>query len=245
LAKKTYPITYELDKNKFTTFQFKGFEGSFIDSKVTNGKRLFYDRTKPFSKPVKYFNQFKITQEIEIPKAYILQQGWWKVLDLLKTNNIEFIVFKKDTTINVEVQHINEYKTRTNAYEGHYLHYNTTIKATKSNITFKKGDIYIPINQNGARYIMETLEAPATDSFFNWNFFDSILQQKEGYSSYVFEDIAEQFLKDNLAIKKEFEHKLKSDKAFAENPRAQLNFIYKKSPYYEKAHLKLPIYKVF
>jgi len=245
LAKKTYPITYELDKNKFTTFQFKGFEGSFIDSKVTNGKRLFYDRTKPFSKPVKYFNQFKITQEIEIPKAYILQQGWWKVLDLLKTNYIEFIVFKKDTTINVEVQHINEYKTRTNAYEGHYLHYNTTIKATKSNITFKKGDIYIPINQNGARYIMETLEAPATDSFFNWNFFDSILQQKEGYSSYVFEDIAEQFLKDNLAIKKEFEHKLKSDKAFAENPRAQLNFIYKKSPYYEKAHLKLPIYKVF
>lgn len=245
LAKKTYPITYELDKNNFSTLQFKGFEGSFIDSKVTNGKRLFYDRTKSFSKPVKYYNQFKTTQEIEIPKAYILEQGWWKVLDRLKDNNIEFIVFNKDTTLNVQSQHINEYETRTNAYEGHYLHYNTSIKETNSIITFKKGDIYIPINQNGARYIMETLEAPATDSFFNWNFFDSVLQQKEGYSSYVFEDIAEQFLIDNPAIKKEFENKLKSDKAFAENPRAQLNFIYKKSPYYEKAHLKLPIYKVF
>jgi hypothetical protein len=39
--------------------------------------------------------------------------------------------------------------------------------------------------------------------------------------------------------------KIQADKDFAENPEAQLDFVYKNSPYYEKAHLKLPIYKVF
>ena len=60
---------------------------------------------------------------------------------------------------------------------------------------FKKGDLYIPTKQKGIRYLIETLEAEATDSFFNWNFFDTILQQKEGFSSYVFEDIAAEYLK--------------------------------------------------
>ncbi|GGK44896.1 MULTISPECIES: M14 family metallopeptidase [Flavobacteriaceae] len=245
LEKKSYPITYQVDKDTFTELQFKGYEGSLIDSKVTNGKRLFYDKTKPFTKTVKYYNQFKVAKEVIIPKAYILNQGWWKVMNRLIENNIEYTVFKKDTIITVEEQHIKNYKTRTSAYEGHYLHYNTTVSTSTKEITFNKGDIYIPLNQFGVRYIIETLEASATDSFFNWNYFDSVLQQKEGYSAYVFEDIAEQFLIENPTIKKELENKINSDPDFAKNPRAQLDFVYKKSPYYETAHLKLPTYKVF
>lgn len=245
LSNKTYPISYEVDNDTFSTLEFKGYEGSYINSKVTNGKRLFYDRTKPFTKPVKYYNTFKVTGEIEIPKAYILKDGWWKVLERLKANNIVYKTFSNDTTISVQVQHIMDYKTYTNPYEGHYPHFNTTVSATKKSVDFKKGDIYIPVNQLGARYIMETLEASATDSFFNWNFFDTILQQKEGYSAYVFEDIAEDYLNNNFVLKLNFNEKMKSDKEFSKNPRAQLDFIYKNSPYYEEAHLKLPVYKVF
>ena len=245
LEQKTYPITFEVVKDTFTTLQFKGYEGTYINSKVTNGKRLFYDKTKPFTKTIKYYNQFKVTNNINIPKAYILKQGWWKVMERLNENNIAYSVFKNDTIITVEEQHIVDYKTRTAAYEGHYPHYNTVISTSTKKVNFNKGDIYISTNQYGARYIMETLEAAATDSFFNWNYFDSVLQQKEGYSAYVFEDIAEQFLIDNPAIKKELNEKIISDIDFAKNPRAQLDFIYKKSPYYENAHLKLPIYKVF
>jgi hypothetical protein len=245
LAKKTYPISYTLDKNTFSILQFKGYEGSLIDSKITNGKRLFYDRLKPYTKPIKYFNNFKPLQEITIPKAYILKQGWWKILDRLKDNNIDFHVLKKDTLITVNQQYIKEYQTRSTAYEGHYPHYNTIVSTSKKTITFRKGDIYIPVQQNGARYIIETLEASATDSFFNWNFFDTILQQKEGYSGYVFEDIAEQFLNENPKIKDALIQKMKTDENFSKNPRAQLDYVYKKSPYYEEAHSRLPVYKVF
>jgi len=245
IANKTYPITFELDKNTFSTLNFRGYKGSFIDSKVTNGKRLFYDRSKPYTKPVKYYNQFKAVKEITIPKAYILKQGWWKIIERLNDNNIHYSRIKKDTSFIVEEQHIKDYKTTSNAYEGHYMHYNTTVTKTQKVVAFNKGDLYIPVNQTGMRYLFETLEAEATDSFFNWNFFDTILQQKEGFSGYVFEDIAEKILIENPPIKEAFVQKIKTDQNFAKNPRAQLNFIYKRSPHYEKAHLKLPIYKVY
>ena len=245
LEHKTYPISYELDKNTFTTLQFKGYEASLIDSKVTNGKRLFYDRDKPFTKPVKYFNQFKASKEITIPKAYILKQGWWEILARLNDNSIEYTIFKNDTSFIAEEQHIKNYETSSRPYEGHYMHYNTEVKSTQKTVNFKKGNIYIPVNQHGLRYILETLEAEATDSFFNWNFFDTILQQKEGYSAYVFEDIAEQLLKENSVLKDSLNSKIALDTDFAKNPRAQLDFVYKNSPHYEPAHLKLPIYKVY
>ncbi|HEY9221440.1 MAG TPA: M14 family metallopeptidase [Lutibacter sp.] len=245
LAKKTYPISFELDKNSFATLQFKGYEGSYIDSKVTNGKRLFYDRTKPYTKPVKYYNNYIPSKEIKLPKSYILKQGWHKVLERLKDNNIEFAVFKNDTAITVEEQHIKDYKTSTKSFEGHFIHSKTEVSSITKKVQFQKGDIYIPIHQNGVRYIVETLEAEATDSFFNWNFFDTVLEQKEHFSSYVFEDIAEKLLLENPALKDLLNQKMNTDKDFAESAEAQLDFIYKNSPYYESAHLKLPVYKVF
>ncbi|WP_428740490.1 M14 family metallopeptidase [Tenacibaculum sp.] len=245
INKKTYPIAFEVDKNNPSSLEFKGYEGTFIDSKVTNGKRLFYNRSKPYIKNILYYNNFAPTQEITIPKAYILQRGWHKIIKRLEDNKIEFTRFKKDTILTVEVQHIKDFKTRKEAYEGHYLHYNTTIAKTKSQVPFSKGDIYIPTNQTGIRYIIETLEAEAPDSFFNWNFFDTVLQQKEGYSSYVFEDIAERFLKENPPVKQLFEEKLKNEEDFAKNPQAQLYWVYQKTPYYETAHKKLPIFKLY
>ena len=245
LNKKTYPITYKIDSINPTTLNFKGYEASYIDSKVTSGKRLFYDVNQPFEKETKYYNNFLVDQEVTIPKAYILPQGWHKVMDRLEANKIEFTHLKKDTIITVEVSHINDYKTRNAAYEGHYLHYNTTTKKSTKTIQFRKGDVYIPTNQNGVRYLLETLEPQATDSFFNWNFFDTVLQKKEGYSAYVFEDIAENILAKNPKIKAAFEEKLIKDKVFANNPRMQLDFVYKNSPHYETAHLMLPVFKIY
>jgi hypothetical protein len=245
LQRKTYPITYKVDQENPTILNFKGYEATTINSKVTNGKRLFYDTAKPFTKEINYYNNFLREKEISIPKAYVLKQGWHTIIDRLKNNNIQFSTFNKDTTITVQVNHISDYKTRNAAYEGHYLHYNTTVSKSTKKITFRTGDLYIPTNQNGVRYLLETLEASATDSFFNWNFFDTILQQKESYSAYVFEDIAVDVLAKNQALKKQFEDKLKKEEAFANNPIAQLDFIYKNSKHYEKVHLRLPVFKIF
>lgn len=244
MKKTTYPIDWEVDSTKFSSLNFKGYEGKFIPSEVTSAQRLKYDRHAPFEKPVVYRDYFKPKLEVEVPTAYIIPKGWWNVIDLLKLNNVSFIAFEKDTLITVESYKIDKFETRTNAYEGHYQHFNTNVEVSIEQRLFQKGDLYIPTNQNAFRYLLETLEPQAPDSFFNWNFFDTILQQKEGFSPYVWEDLAAKVLKENPHLKMELENKRKSNPEFANNWYAQLDWLHKQSPYYEAAHMQYPVYRV-
>jgi hypothetical protein len=205
---------------------------------------LKYDQTKPFAKQVTYQNYFKPTSDVTIPKAYIIPQSMHHVMDLLKLNGISFTALKNDTLIEVESYKIKNYDTRRAPYEGHYAHYNTEVEATIEKLKFKKGDYVANTNQKGMRYLLETLEPEAIDSFFNWNFFDTILQQKEGFSPYVWEDKAELLLRTHPELQIQFDKKKSSDKAFADNWYAQLDWLHKQSDHYEKAHLKYPVYRV-
>ncbi len=243
-AGKKYAIKWEIDTTKTTIFSFLGYEAGYKNSDATTGKRLFYDRNKPFKKDVPYQKEYKATKEVTIPEAYIIPRGFWHVIDVLKSNNIEFKVLPKDTVIAVESYRIADYKTGSSAYEGHYLHRNTSVTSSTQQKAFAKGDFYVPTNQKGIKYLLEALEPEAMDSFFNWNFFDTMLQQKEGYSDYVFEDTAAQLLQKNPDLKSKLESKKQSDPKFAGSPEAQLDWIYKNSIYYEKAHLQYPIYRI-
>jgi len=240
----TYPIQWSIDTTRSSTLKFKGFEGEMMASEITGSQRLKYDTTKPFTKDVSYRNYMVPTLEVDIPKAYVIPQGWWTVIDLLKLNQVEMTAFENDTTLMVNSYKIKNYNTRTQAYEGHFPHYNVELNSSKEHITFLKGDYLIYTNQNAMRYLIETLEPQAPDSFFNWNFFDTILQQKEGFSPYVWEDMALSILENNPELQKEFNAKKLSDQDFANNWYAQLDWLHKRSKYYEKAHLQYPIYKI-
>jgi hypothetical protein len=65
-------------------------------------------------------------------------------------------------------------------------------------VAFAKG--YHSYTTKRIKYLLETLEPEAMDSFFNWNFRHYILA-KEGYSDYVFEDSATTILKENPKLK--------------------------------------------
>ena len=241
---KSYTIKWEIDSTKTIPFSFLGYEGSYKKSDVTTGNRLFYDRTKPYKKDVLFSKEYKSAKEISIPTAYVIPKGFWPVIDLLKSNGIQMEELKKDTLIEVESYKIADFKTTNSAYEGHYLHRTTTTTSQINKVAFAKGDYIIKTSQKGIKYLLETLEPEAIDSFFNWNFFDTILQQKEGYSEYVFEDTATQILKDNPKLKAELEQKKQTDVNFAKSSEAQLDWVYKHSVYYENAHLQYPVYRI-
>jgi len=243
-AGDNYPLTWAVDTTLTSTLKFKGYEGEMIPSEFTGAKRLKYDRSKPFTKDVVYQNYFKATDSIRIPKAYIIPQGWHNIMDLLKLNNVTYTQFKNDTTLTVESYKIGSYETRKSPYEGHYAHFKTNVNTAVEKVTFKKGDYLISTNQKAMRYLLETLEPSATDSFFNWNFFDTILQQKEGFSPYVWEDKAEQLLKNNPKLQIEYNVKISYDEDFANNWYAQLDWLHKQSKHYEKAHLQYPVYRI-
>ncbi len=239
-----YALQHKIDSTSVTNLKFKGYEAKRIKSDITGAQRLKYDTSKPFTKDTEYYNNFEAHHMIDVPQAYVIPQGWHNVIDLLKMNNIAMKTIPRDTMLRVESYRIVDFDTRTSAYEGHYPHSNTTVQKTLKRVPFRKGDVIVKTNQSGIRYLLETLEPEAIDSFFNWNFFDTILQQKEGFSPYVFEDIAAKLLKENADLKTEFERKKKTDKAFNNSWYLQLDWLHKQSPHYEAAHMQYPVYRI-
>ena len=100
------------------------------------------------------------------------------------------------------------------------------------------------MNQVANRFLIEVLEPQAPDSYFAWNFFDGILNQKEGFSDYAFEETAAQLLKADPLVKDQLEQKKRSDTAFAKSASAQLTFVYQQSRYFEPAYLQYPVFRV-
>ncbi len=206
--------------------------------------RLYYDKSKPFTKKIPFYGNYKPTKFITVPKSYIIPQSQWQIIDLLKLNKIQYSLIQKDTLIEVETYKIDSYQTSKSPYEGHYVHYNTKISKSNKKVKFNSGDYIFFSNQTGVKYLLETLEPEAIDSYFNWNFFDAILQQKEWYSAYVFEDLATDILKQNPILKENFEKKKMEEPKFAESGSAQLDWIYRNSIYFESSYLTYPVYRV-
>lgn len=243
-AGNQYPLHWTIDSTKVFYMDFKGFEGGYKPSEISGKDRLFYDKNKPFTKKIPFYGNYKPTKFVTIPKYYVVPQSQWQIIELLKLNNIEMTQITQNETFEVEIYKIATYQTSKNAYEGHYGHYNTTVTKNTEKMEFRTGDYKISTNQLGVKYLLETLEPEAVDSYFNWNFFDTILQQKEGYSSYVFEDLATQILAENPTLKQEFETKKQTDKVFAENGGDQLYWVYKHSKYFEKEFLRYPVFRI-
>ena len=244
LTQINFPLAWKLDKSKSVEITYKGFEATHKTSEVSGLPRLYYDRSKPFEMKVPFYNFYRDTLSVEKPKAYIIPQGWWKVIERLQANHVQMRKLTKDTSMQVKWYKIENYQAIPRPFEGHHL--NTKVQVSKNTKTmhFRKGDYYIPLNQTANRFLIETLEPQAEDSYFAWNFFDPILGQKEGYSDYHFEDVAAAFLKDHPELKTKLEEKRAADSSFAKNADAQLNFVFQNSIYFEPAFLQYPVYRL-
>lgn len=237
-------LDWKLDESHPQMIAFKGYEGEKIPSKVTGQERLFYNREKPFTRQIPYYCEFTGVDPVVVPTAYVVPQGWVEVIDRLLWSGVTYQRLAKDTVMLVERYRIAEYQTGKNPYEGHYAHSQTKVDPEKDTVTFRAGDYLFPVAQPGGRFLVETLEPQAPDSYFNWNFFDTRLQQKEHFSPYVFEDIAWELLQQDPQLKTAFEARKNEDAAFAKDGYAQLRYIYQHSPYYESAHLQYPVYRL-
>jgi hypothetical protein len=238
---KTFALNWRLDATTYDTISFHGYQAVHKPSDVSGLSRLYYDRTKPYTKTIRYYNNYVVTATADKPVAYVIPQAWGKVIDLFKLNKVAMKQLAHDTTLNLQMYYIGDMRTPNRPYEGHYLHSNVQLKPTDMSIKFYAGDYVVYTNQVINRYIVETLEPQGVDSFFAWNFFDSVLSEKEHFSDYVFEDIAADLLKKDPALKQKLEEQSAKDPNFIKSASAQLEFIYLHSPYHEKEGNRYPV----
>jgi hypothetical protein len=244
ISRSEFSMNHTIDKSSYKTIEFLGFESGQKPSEISGLPRLYYDRSKPFTKEVKFYDTYVAGLTIAKPDAYLIPQGWFNVIENLYRNGVHLVELKNDTVISVTVYEIKEFQTAQRPFEGHYLHSNTKVEKIQTKINFRKGDFMVPMNQEVNRYIMEVLEPESEDSFFNWNFFDMILQSKEGFSAYVFEDLAAEFLNQNPDLRNKLEAAKSENEELAKSGSAQLRWVYEHSPWKEKGHNRYPVYRV-
>lgn len=239
-SKKEFVLDYAMDQKQHDSILFKGYEAKYKPSEVSGLPRLWYDRAAPYEKQIPYYNYFTPSLTVSKPEAYIIPQAWEHVIERLKINGVSLKRLSKEVSLETETYFIKDFKTR-NAWEGHYYHHGVTLEKKMLQRQFSVGDYVVFTDQIANRYLLETLEPNAPDSWFAWNFFEPVLMQKEYFSAYVFEDLAAQFLKENPAIKAELEAKRKAEPEFAADAAAQLDWVYRKSPWYEPSHRMYPV----
>ena len=226
------------------SLSFPGYEVKNSTSILSGQDFVEYDRDKPYRRNIPYYNEVKGYYNVVLPDYYAIPQAWSEVIARLTANNVEMHQLANDTLIDVTSRYASYYETAESPYEGHFPHSNVGTTERKETIQFFEGDYLIPTNQKAKRYLATTLDPQSEDSFFSWNFFDSVLNQKEYFSSYLFEKTAEEILTRNPRLRETLQIKKENDPAFAKDSRAQLKFVYENSIYFEKGHLRIPVFEI-
>lgn len=243
-AATRYAFNERIDTAHVERLPWKGYVAGERPSAVSGLPRLYYDRSKPTDITVPWMNKAVTDLFIAKPKAYVVPQAWPEVIERLRLAGIPTEVVGQEERVPVQVQRITGYQTVQEPYEGHYLHRGIATAAEDGMATLHPGDVVVPMGRSTDRLAMEMLEPSAADSYFAWGFFDSVLQQKEWFSDYVFEDMAADLLARDPALRAALEQRKAADPAFAASAWQQLYWVYQRSPWYEKGHKRYPVLRI-
>ena len=229
-----------------TPWPFRAYRPVYKPSAVTGATRLSYNHSDAIYTSAAVRDHYAPRHFVKTPAAYLIPQAWYDVLDRLQEiKNLPYTRLKRDTMIVVTAYYIDSFKTTPAPYEKHYKHSAIHATPVRLRIDARAGDYLFPLANNSyRRFLIEMLEPEGEDSYFAWNFFDGILQRKEGYSDYRWEDVAAQELAQHPALKAAFEAEKAANPAFSKDPEAQLFFVYKHSRWYEAVHNRYPVYRI-
>jgi hypothetical protein len=245
-ARREWPVHWAMDEGKPSTFRFRGYAAVRSPSELGNYTRLSYDRDQPWERDIAYYNSFPADVTVATPRAYVLPQAWREAVERLQWNGVAMERIEADKVIEVQYYHIKSVASRPGAYEGHMFHDEVQLVKCKAQVTVRAGDWWIALDQDQARYAVETLEPEGHDSFFRWGFFNSVLEKKEAYSDYVFEDHALELLRDEPALRIKFEQWKSAHPELLSNQGAVLDFIFANCKrYVEPEWRRYPVLSVF
>ncbi|MCB9167980.1 MAG: hypothetical protein H6595_10950 [Flavobacteriales bacterium] len=235
------PVRWTLDTTVVQKEEFLGYRSEMRRSAVSGLPRLFYDGSRPVDLTVDRYDHYVPALVIDRPKAYLVPQAWREVMQRLALNGVEMERLNNDTSFVAEMYRIGEMRTTSSPYEGHYLHSDVEVGVERDTVQAHAGDMLVPMGHATDRYVMEVLEPQSDDGLFAWGFFDSILQQKEWFNDYSFEEKAAELLAADPELAEALERKREADPGFAADGWAHLAFVFRRSPYMEPNYRRYPI----
>ena len=199
---------------------------------------------KPVDRPARLVRTLAPSLEVEAPAGYLMPAAWADIADLLRRHGVRVEIVGEISKGTVEEIRFAGVQFAPRPFEGRFLV--TAFQTSRASVAVEAsaGWWYVPIEQPAARIAMQILEPEAPDSAVRWGFFHSIFEQKEYFSDYVFEPVAEAMLKEDPKLRAEFEARIAKDETFAKTPRARLAWIFERSPYFEPGKDVYPVLRV-
>jgi len=232
-SKEEFILSWKLDPSSFEKILFKGYEYTMTESASTGRRSGYYDHDRPWEDTIPYYTKYDPVLTVTKPYAYIIPQAWEEIADKLRNNSVEVYRLKEDTRIDVETYYIDKSEASSRTTQGHHVNSGVEVRKVAQTMQYYSGDFVVIANQRTNKYIVEMLEPHAPDSFFAWNYFDSVLESHDFYSVWGFESHLMELLDEDVELRSQFEKKKAEDPDFAANPMAQLIYLYQVAPEYE------------
>jgi hypothetical protein len=223
-------------------FEFKAFKYQRTLSPVSGTIRIEYTH-EPLQMTIPRPARLEPSLTIAPPRAYIVPAQWTRVIDVLEFQGVKMMRTSQPWTGEVETYRCHDIKWYPKSFEGHRVMFTPQFEAqgfsgkcdaVRERMSFPPGSAVIPLDQRSARVAIEWLEPEAPDSAMAWGYLDAIFEQKEDAEAYVLEKLAPEMMTKDPKLKEEFESKVQSDKSFASDPSARLNFFYQRSPWWDQ-----------
>ena len=224
--KKQWPVSWKMDEARPSKLRFKGYAAKHSKSLLGDYQRLSYDRSQPWEKEIDYYNHFIEDAVVDTPRAYVVPQQWRAVIERLQWNGVQLERIDAARTATAQYYKIRSVTSRPGPYEGHMFHDEVQLDKHCATVELRVGDYLIPLDQPNARYAIETLEPQAHDSFFRWGFFNSVMEKKEAFSDYVFEDLAVEILREEPGLQEKFDAWKAAHPALLSNQAEVLGYIF-------------------
>ena len=189
-------------------------------------------------------NQLKPTVAVAPPRAYIVPAQWAEVIQVLSAHGLEMKRTTASWSAEVETYRCTA-KWAERPFEGRHVLASGSefapasgapalaCERVREKMTFPAGSAVVPMDQRAAKVAIHWLEPQSPDSAVAWGFFDAIFEQKEYGENYVLEKLARDMMAKDPKLKEEFQQKVATDKEFAADPRARLNFFFRRSPWWD------------
>jgi hypothetical protein len=226
------------------TIEFRGYEYTREPSPVSGALLTRYNPKKPQSWRIPLVDEVRPATTVAAPRGgYIVPAAYAQLVgDKLAVHGIEARKLANATTVEAEVFRATKVALATSSFEGHTP---TTLEGewTRERRAVPAGSLFVPIAQARSLLLMTLLEPKDPDSLVSWGFFSTAFERKEYMEAYVAEEVAEQMLKSDPAVRKEFDQRLE-DPAFARDPAARLEFFYRRHASWDERLNLYPVYRV-
>lgn len=220
---------------------FKGIKYKRFNSALSGQQEVkYFGEPEHYEKLAIYWKK-EVVSEVYVPDAFYIPQSYSFIAEKLSMHGINVeTVTSTDLVSNLKLAVVNDHSFDKTPFEGRFR---VTADFNYEGIEPKKLAGWYKVTTQQARGKLAThlLHPEAPDSFFSWGSFHTIFQRTEYVENYALVPYARSMLKDNPKLALEFDKKLREDKNFESDPKARLNWLYSKTPYYDQGYLKYPI----